>query len=335
MKINPNHMKILGGRRDINSSILKNETYKQYKNLHHNSKAMYSKFGALQKALKPYCYNDGREWSMAERLNLKNNVDILNLLSVSHFSCMFARSPFSVFFVYTNIMWEDYIKGNKVMFEKVKNFGEEEIEIKQPKINIKIGDQEYWVDNFKGMMKLLENHLFEVGEQVSIYNNNILLHFTENKMLESVLKYNECQDLSDDILLENKCIFTLQNLNAEDINIAEIDYDYLALRKYLRNVFEIGKLLPSPRKTTHYMRDDLNDYDGNHVEPIKCSIISDEIKLDNFLVHNEPDEDRLSDELNLSLGWGFIRFEYDKFYLTNRGLNFLFNRFIDDNNNLV
>ena len=84
-----------------------------------NSKAMYEIFGELNRIFKPHCHNDGKKWNNAEKENVKRFlIDPFSPLSMSGVVIRTGRTPFSIFNVWVEKMWEAVDKSKKGLLKK-------------------------------------------------------------------------------------------------------------------------------------------------------------------------------------------------------------------------
>jgi len=94
----------------------------RYPNLKPHSKKMMAEFGPIQSALKPLFISKKRGWYPAEKALIKHKIDVTKLETVVQFVINNGRSPFSIWWIYRDLMEADMRQGDFELFNRAKHF---------------------------------------------------------------------------------------------------------------------------------------------------------------------------------------------------------------------
>jgi len=73
----------------------------------------YEVYGTLNEILRPFCFNDGKEWNNAEREQIKRFLpDPFNPLNLCGVVAQLGRTPYAVYNMFLRLVWEEARKGN-------------------------------------------------------------------------------------------------------------------------------------------------------------------------------------------------------------------------------
>jgi len=94
----------------------------RYKALRSNSDEMYL-LKSLQYALKPHMKFSisNKPWTSQEKIIIRDQLhDLWDIPAMARLCGRLYRNPFAVFYLYTEMMWKDLVRGQRELFDRMK-----------------------------------------------------------------------------------------------------------------------------------------------------------------------------------------------------------------------
>jgi len=102
------------------ATLSPDELWDYFKWLRENGAIMYSVFGTLSEMLKPYCFNDGKNWGNDARESVRRFLlDPFNLLVISEVSAKLGRTPFQIYNTFIRMMWNAVYDGKRGLLKRI------------------------------------------------------------------------------------------------------------------------------------------------------------------------------------------------------------------------